>query len=295
MKADIDRFLQDLRQRRGASHHTVDNYRMDLEHLGDWLEERGITTWQALDRQVARRWTAWMHGEGYAPTSITRKLAALRSFFRFLVREGEMERSPLVLVSAPKARRSLPHVLTIEEIERLLTAPDDVSAFGIRDRCLLEVLYATGLRVSELLGLRIDDIDWTTRTIRVRGKGSKDRVVLLGDLAMDALERYMRRARPQLERGPASDALFLSHLGRQLSVRGFHQILQEHLRTAGITRKVTPHTLRHSFATHMLEGGADLRSVQELLGHSSLSTTQVYTHISEGYLREVYARAHRGA
>jgi integrase/recombinase XerD len=185
--------------------------------------------------------------------------------------------------------------LTVEEIERLLVAPDGATPLGIRDRCLFEVLYATGLRVSELLGLRVDQIDWTRRSIQVLGKGSKERIVLVGDLAIDALEHYIHEARPQLERDVSCDDLFLSHLGQALSVRGFHLVLQRHLAHCGIARHVTPHTLRHSFATHLLEGGADLRTVQELLGHASVSTTQVYTHVSEGYLRDVYSRAHRGA
>lgn len=295
MHSVIEAFLSDLQLRRGASAHTVENYRRDLQHLCDWLKPLDIFAWEDINRTIVRRWIAWMHGEGYAPASIARKLSALRSLFRYLVREGVLERSPMLLVPAPKGRQTLPTVLTIEEIERLLQAPDVTTPAGIRDRCLLEVLYATGLRVSELLSLRVDQIDWTRRTIHVLGKGSKERIVLVGDLAVDALERYIHEARPQLERGSTCDALFLSHLGTALSVRGFHMVLQKHLVHTGITRHVTPHTLRHSFATHLLEGGADLRTVQELLGHASVSTTQVYTHVSEGYLRDVYARAHQGA
>jgi integrase/recombinase XerD len=199
------------------------------------------------------------------------------------------------LLPAPRARRSLPSVLTIDEIEALLEAPDLTTTLGRRDRCLFEVLYATGMRVSELLGVRLRDIDWKDRTIRVLGKGAKERIVLLGDLALDALERYIHSARPLLLGQSETDALFLSNRGQPLSVRRFHLILQEHLAAAGIEKHVTPHTLRHSFATHLLEGGADLRSVQELLGHESVSTTQVYTHVSQAYIREIYARAHRGA
>lgn len=295
MNRGIDRFLQDLERRRGASPHTLTNYRLDLVHLAEWLTDHAVTSWQEVDRQIARRWVAWMHAEAYAPASITRKLAALRSLFRYLLREGDITRNPLILIPAPKARRTLPNVLSVDEIERLLAAPVSSSALGLRDRCLFEVLYATGLRVSELLALRVGDIEWTERSLRVWGKGAKERIVLLGDLAVDALERYLHSGRLVLTKGHEVDALFVSHLGRPLSVRGFHLVLQQHLRAAGIERHITPHTLRHSFATHLLEGGADLRSVQELLGHASVSTTQVYTHISEGYLREVYARAHKGA
>ncbi|HLJ69377.1 MAG TPA: site-specific tyrosine recombinase XerD [Chloroflexota bacterium] len=291
----MEQFLADLEQARGASAHTLAGYRADLEHLIEWLNEHDITGWQELDRSAIRRWVAWMHSEGYATTSMSRKLSAVRSFFRYLVREERLERSPLLLVPAPKTGRTLPTVLSVDEVERLLAAPDPRTPLGSRDRCLLEVLYATGLRVSELLSLRLDDVDWTQRTIRVIGKGSKERIVLVGDLAMDALDAYVHVGRPALDGKTSGDALFLSRLGAPLSVRGFHVVLQSYVRTAEITRRVTPHTLRHSFATHMLEGGADLRSVQELLGHSHLSTTQVYTHVSDAYMREVYARAHRGA
>lgn len=295
MKSEIDGFLVDLEGRRGASPHTVKNYRLDLEQVAEWLTERGQVDWSAVERRDVRAWVAWMHAEGYAATSIGRKLSALRSLYRYLVREGCVRDTPVLLVPAPRARKALPHVLTIDEIDALIEAPERGSALGQRDCCLFEVLYATGLRVSELLGIRLGDIDWTERSIRVVGKGGKERVVLLGDLAVDALERYLHSSRPQLLRKKSSDALFVNRLGDPLSVRGFHLVLQAHLKTAGIEKHVTPHTLRHSFATHMLEGGADLRTVQELLGHSSVSTTQVYTHLSQTYIREVYARAHRSA
>lgn len=295
LKSGIDLFLLDLEQRRGASPHTLDNYRRDLEHLLEWLLERDITDWGSVTRHICRAWVAWLHGEGYAAGSIARKLSALRSHFRFLVREQVVAQSPLLLVPAPKRGHTLPHVLSLEEMERLLEAPDTGSALGLRDRCLLEVMYATGLRVSEMLSVQLDQVDWVGRSIRVLGKGSKERIVLIGDLAMDSLESYIHQARPTLARDADSGALFLSHLGTPLSVRGFHLILQGHVTRARIEKHVTPHTLRHTFATHLLEGGADLRTVQELLGHANVSTTQVYTHVSEGYLREVYGRAHKGA
>lgn len=295
MRDDIDASLFDLQRHRGASRHTLIAYRLDLEHLAEWLATHGVRQWTDVDRQMARRWVAWMHEEGYAPASIGRKLSALRSLFRYLVREGRVERSPLVLVPAPKRGRKLPVVLSLDEVERLLEAPDIATPTGLRDRCLFEVMYATGVRVGELLSLRGSDIDWVRRSVLVHGKGEKERIVLLGDLAVDALEAYIHRGRPALLRGRTSEALFLSHLGTPLSIRGFHDVLGRHVAAAGIARHITPHTLRHTFATHLLEGGADLRSVQELLGHARVATTQVYTHISEGYLREVYARAHRGA
>lgn len=295
MQQAIDGYLSDLEQRRGASGHTVTNYRLDLEHLARWLQDRGVADWSAARRQDMRAWVASMHTEGYAAASIARKLSAARALYRYLAREGVETQSPLLLVPTPRQKRTLPAVLSIEEIERLLEAPDSRTPLGMRDRCMFEVLYATGLRLSELLSLTMSSIEWGSRTVRVTGKGNKERIVLLGDLAMTALERYVHEARPALLGDRATDALFLSHTGRQLSVRGFHVILQNHLASAGIERHVTPHTLRHSFATHLLEGGADLRSVQELLGHANISTTQVYTHVSRAYLRDVYAKAHRGA
>lgn len=294
MKPEIECFLTDLEERRGASRHTLAAYGADLLHLMTWLQDRDVDSWQSLDRTRVRAWVACMHQEGYSGTSIGRKLSSLRAFIRYLMREGKLASSPLLLIMAPKTSRTLPNVLTVDEIERLVTVPDSSMPLGLRDRAMLEVLYATGLRLSELLSLQLGDIEWSQRSARVLGKGQKERIVLLGDLAMDALEVYIHRARPALVRD-ATAALFLSHLGKPLSVRGFHVILQGHLRAANISRHVTPHTLRHSFATHLLEGGADLRAVQELLGHASVSTTQIYTHVSDSYLRDVYAKAHRGA
>ena len=196
-----------------------------------------------------------------------------------------------MLVPAPKGHKHLPQVLTVDEVERLVTAPDCTTTLGIRDRAMFEVLYATGLRVSELLSLTLHSFDPNEQFARVTGKGTKQRLVLLGELALDALDRYLQDSRPALARDHSGDALFLNHYGKPLAVRGFHLILQQHVERAGITRVVTPHTLRHSFATHLLEGGADLRSVQELLGHANVSTTQVYSHVSEGYLSDLYAQA----
>ena len=294
MQDDIAAFLIDLAQRRGASPNTLEAYRLDLEHAADWMGGVGITTWDRLDRARLRAWVAWMHDEGYAPASISRKVSALRSLYRYLSREGRVEKNPLTHLPPAKRARTLPNVLTVDEVERLVAAPAGDNPLVLRDRALLEVMYATGLRVSELLSLTLDGIDWTRNSIMIRGKGNKERVVLLGALATDALERYVHEARPALDR-EKSDQLFLSNLGRPLSVRRFHDILAAYLKQAGIERHITPHALRHSFATHMLEGGADLRVVQELLGHSSVSTTQVYTHVSDAHLREIYMKAHEGA
>lgn len=294
MRSSIDAFLVDLRERRGASSHTVQNYGLDLASLAEWLAVRRVHSWSDVDRQAVRSWATWMHAEGYARASVARKLSAARSFYRFLAREGQVDRSPFALVPAARGSRALPHVLSVQEIERLIAAPDVSTPLGLRDHAMFETMYATGLRVSELLGLSIASIDWREATARVMGKGSRQRLVIVGEMALLALSTYLQQARPSLAGSDSGDALFLNHHGKPLAVRGFHLILGEHVRRAGITKHVTPHTLRHSFATHMLEGGADLRSVQELLGHSNVSTTQIYTHVSEGYLRDLYHQA-RGA
>lgn len=294
LRSSIDAFLVDLRERRGASPHTVRNYGLDLSALAEWLAGREVRSWGDVDRQAVRSWATWMQAEGYARASVARKLSAARSFYRFLAREGQIDRSPFALVPAARGSRALPQVLTVEEVERLIAAPDVSTPLGMRDHAMLETLYATGLRISELLGLSTGSLDWGEATARVMGKGTRQRLVIVGEMALLALTTYLHRARPTLAVPESGDALFLNHHGRPLAVRGFHLLLGEHVRRAGITKHVTPHTLRHSFATHMLEGGADLRSVQELLGHSNVSTTQIYTHVSEGYLRDLYHQA-RGA
>jgi site-specific recombinase XerD len=291
VNAEVEAFLTDLRERRGASPHTVQNYGLDLAALVGWLTERGVKTWAAVDRRDVRGWASWMNSEGYARSSIARKLSAARSLYRYLVREGRVERSPFMLVPAPKGGRHLPTVMTVDEIERLVAAPALGTPLGLRDRAMFELMYATGLRAGELLDLTLQSIDWAGGTVRVTGKGTKERIVLAGEIAIDVVERYLHGARPALATPASGDALWLNHHGRPLAVRGFHVILQGHLRSAGITKHVTPHTLRHSFATHLLEGGADLRTVQQLLGHASVSTTQIYTHVSEGYLRDLYSQA----
>lgn len=295
MDSDITACLTDLKYRRNASDNTLQNYRLDLEHCSEWMHNHAVDDWIDVKRQHVRAWLTWMHGEGYAATSIARKLSALRTLFRYLAREGRVGESPLLLVRAPKRRQTLPNVMTVDEIEALVETGDVAEPLTSRDRCMFEVLYATGLRLSELVSIDLNDIEWGQRRIKVIGKGRKERYVLLGDIAMDTLELYIHRSRSELLKHQDETALFVSHHGMRLSSRGFHLILQRRLQAAGIHRHVTPHTLRHSFATHMLEGGADLRSVQELLGHASVSTTQIYTHVSEGYLREIYARTHKGA
>ncbi len=222
---------------------------------------------------------------------MARKLSAVRSFFRFLYREAKVARNPLVLIASPKQPRRLPKFLTPEEVGALLRAPDVSTPLGVRDRALLEVLYATGMRVGELVSLRLDDLTWEGE-LRVTGKGRKERIVLVGTAAQQVLRRYVHEARPLLVRGPDPGHVFVNARGTALSDRGVRMIMDRHMRKVANDRSISPHVLRHTFATHLLDGGADLRTVQELLGHSSLATTQVYTHVSRDWLKRVYDRAH---
>jgi tyrosine recombinase XerD len=296
MRTTVTEFLDYLRTRRQAAENTIVSYGLDLAHFVDWCAAHNIEAWAAVDRRVIRTWLAWLAREGYAASSIARQLAALRAFYRYLELQGSMVGNPFALVTPPKQHRYLPEVLTVEEVERLLAQPDLSTPTGLRDLALLEVLYATGVRISELLMMALTDLSWSEATVRVHGKGRKERIVLLGERAMLALEAYIHKARPLLINDQGDEGwLFLSRLGRRLSVRMFHVALQRYLAAAGLEKRVTPHTLRHTFASHLLEGGADLRMVQELLGHANLQTTQIYTHISDGYLRDAYARAHPNA
>jgi len=296
MQSTIALFIDYLRTRRRAAENTCVSYGLDLADFAAWCAQAGIHRWEELDRNAMRSWLGWMHRQGYAPSSIARKLSSIRALLRFLELRGELDRNPLALVKAPKQVKYLPSVLTVDEVERLLAQPDLSKPTGIRDMALLEVAYASGVRVSELLTMQLGDIRWDESAVMVRGKGNKQRIVLLGERAIMCLETYLHDARPLLLNSRTNvPAVFLSRLGLPLSVRMFHVALARYLLAAGLAKRVTPHTLRHTFATHLLEGGADLRVVQELLGHSNLSTTQIYTHISEGHLRDAYSQAHPNA
>lgn len=285
---DVEAFLESLEAEQAASPHTRAAYRRDLQAFQAFLQREGVTGWDRVTGPVVRRYLAAIYRR-YARASIARRLSALRSFYRFLRRGGRVEASPLRLVSAPRGRRRLPSALTPEAIVALLSAPPLDRPTGLRDRAILEVLYAGGLRVGELVGVRGQQISGDE--IRVRGKGGKDRLVLIGAQAAAALRRYLADARPRLLRED-TDVVFLSARGAPLSVRAVQLIVARWVRAAALQQRVSPHVLRHTFATHLLDGGADLRAVQELLGHATLATTQVYTHISRDHLKRVYAQAH---
>lgn len=288
--ADIAAWLRSLEGERNVSRHTLAAYRIDLAQFALFLRAEGVTTWEGATVQVARRYVAYLDRQ-HARAATARKLSALRVFFRFLYREGRVARNPLTLVSAPKQARRLPKVLTPDEVASILRAPDPRTPLGLRDRALLEVLYATGLRVGELVSLQVREVS-AADELRVLGKGRKERIVLLTAAARQALQRYLEASRPRLLRGHDPGTVFINARGGPLSDRGVRVVVDRHIRRAASGRRISPHVLRHTFATHLLDGGADLRSVQELLGHVNLSTTQIYTHVSKDWLKRVYDAAH---
>jgi tyrosine recombinase XerC len=285
----LEEFLTALGAGRGYSPRTITAYRQDLEQFAAFLQEEDCP-WAQVDRTVARRYMAAMQRRALAPASVARKLAALRAFYAYLVRTGVLPAHPLRGLGTPKQPRRLPTYLSVDETVALLSAPDPRTPQGLRDRAILEMLYSTGLRVSELVSLNLGDVSWGEREVRVQGKGGKERVAIVGRPALRALHTYLREGRPRLAGEHTTSALFLNRLGGRLTDRSVRTIVSQHARIAGLDDDVTPHTLRHTFATHLLEGGADLRIVQELLGHARLTTTQRYTHVSPGHLREAYGR-----
>jgi integrase/recombinase XerC len=296
MQPAVDRFLQYLRVERNASAFTLKSYREDLAALESYLtqslggrcpEPNEITV---LD---LRGYVSSLHAADYAKSTISRRLASLRSFFRFGRREGWASTNPAKPLRNPRKQRSLPHFLSSAEIGRLLEAPPATDPLGLRDRAILETLYSAGLRVSELVSLNQGDLDFAGSVLTVRGKGKRERLSPIGSFAQQALRRWLeaRRVSPREPQGPSSP-VFVNKFGRRLTTRSVGRLLEKYLKETGLDRRTTPHTLRHSFATHLLDRGADIRSVQELLGHKSLTTTQIYTHVSTAGLRAAYERAH---
>ncbi|RMG32126.1 MAG: tyrosine recombinase XerC [Planctomycetota bacterium] len=295
MENAIDAFLRALRFERNASPLTIKSYSEDLRHLLVYFEEEGLAPRHPSEISTAmlRGFVAYLHACGYARSTVARRLASLRSFFRFCQRERLATSNPAQPLRTPRTGRKLPHFLTTEQIARLLEAPPTDTPLGLRDRAILETLYAAGLRVAELVGLDVDDWDRDAGVLRVRGKGRRERIAPIGSYATKALLRWLEVRRPDPSGGAdAQRALFLNRFGRRLTTRSVARMLEKYLAITGLDRITSPHTLRHSFATHLLDGGADLRSVQELLGHKSLTTTQIYTHVSTRRLRETYERAH---
>ncbi|OUT61792.1 MAG: tyrosine recombinase XerC [Rhodopirellula sp. TMED11] len=296
MHSAIAQFMRYLVNERNASELTIKSYREDLFSFVEWFE----ATYDkrpdpaALTSQDMRAFQAALQQAEYARTSIARKLAAMRSFFKFAMRAGLADQNPAKPLRNPRRQRTLPHVLTDDEVGKLLITPPANKVDGLRDRAILETIYSAGLRVSELVGLQDGDLDRQQQIIQVRGKGRKERICPLGSFALKAIEAYeSKRTRSDQANalGPAAP-VFVNRFGNGLTTRSIGRMLEKHLKIAGLDERTSPHTLRHSFATHLLDRGADIRSVQELLGHKSLATTQIYTHVSAASLRQVYERAH---
>ena len=292
MERLLKRFLTYLQAGRNASPCTVKNYGTDIGQFLDYCRAQGIGSLEQVDRSLLRNYLAELDAAGYVKASIARRVAELRSFGDFVVREEVLEHNPFRLIRAPRVPKRLPRYLTVAEAEALLAMPDTSTPRGLRDRAIIEVLYAAGLRVSELVGLDIGDVDLAQAQVRVVGKGGKERIGLLGRPAVEAVRAYLKTGRPALLSRQPTNALWLNHRGGRLTARGVALILSKAGQQAGIRTPVSPHIIRHSFATHLLDGGADLRVVQELLGHADLATTQIYTHVSQSRAREVYLRAH---
>lgn len=279
----IEKFIRYLEIEKNYSAHTILNYRLDLEDFNRFL---GKTAIEKIDYLVLRKYLAVLKDKNLTSRTVNRRLSALRSFFRFLVREGLLKTNPILILSSPKQEKHLPSFLTEEEVAKLIEIVVSQDERGLRDRAILETFYSCGIRISELMGLNIKDIDFIAGIAKVAGKGRKERVVPIGERAISAIRQYLGKRKKQ------SDVLFLNKSGRRITTRGIRNIVRKYILRAGIKQGVSPHTLRHSFATHLLNRGADLRSVQELLGHVNLSTTQVYTHLTTERLKSVYDKAH---
>lgn len=296
MDLEIERFLSYMAVERGVSRNTLSAYRSDARQLHDFLtESAGENTaihWRTVGAGDVTAYLLHLRGKEYSDTTLARKVASTRSFFGFLFHEGVIDEDPTDNMSAPKVGRSLPKALSVEEVDALLDFPADPSPEATRDRAMLEVLYASGIRVSELVSLDTDDVDLEQGYVRCFGKGSKERLVPIHPGAVEALGGYIEHGRPQLQSKRSDTALFLNRRGTHLTRQGFWTILKGAAARAGITTNISPHTLRHSFATHLLRGGAPLRHVQELLGHSSITTTQVYTHLTSEHVRAEYQKSH---
>ena len=296
MEDAITRFLRYLRVERNASELTLKSYREDLMALLEYLLPEDDAPWPepaSITVLDLRGYVAAMHEAGYAKTTIARRVASLRSFFRFGCRDGWAETNPAKPLRTPRQSRNLPHVLSTEELGRLLDAPSRETTQGLRDRAILETAYSAGLRVSEIVGMNDEDLDLPEGIVRIRGKGKRERLAPLGTYAVAAVQHWLSRRtlHPSEDQGPDAP-VFVNRFGKRLTTRSVGRMLEKYLRQAGLDRRTTPHSLRHSFATHLLDRGADIRSVQELLGHRSLITTQIYTHVTTAGLKDIYEKAH---
>jgi len=299
LKEHINSYISFLKNEKNYSNNTVISYKNDLLQLLNYLKDYKIikkNNIQYIDRSIMRKYIVYLKKCDYSVRSICRKISTVRSFFKFLSREGIVDINPTINLITPKIKKKLPSFLYLEEINKLIETPTGHTISGIRDRAILELLYGTGMRVGELVNLNISDIDLYEKTVRVFGKGSKERILPLGNPSIKAVKKYLTvrnifRKNISINKNDL-DALFLNRFGGRLSARSIRRLIIKYMKIAGLNKKISPHVLRHSFATHLLGGGADLRSVQELLGHESLSTTQIYTHITKERLKVIYKKSH---
>jgi tyrosine recombinase XerC len=289
MNKQVEDFLNFLTTEKGASEHTTKNYGIDLREFMKFIAEKGLKELTYLD---IRSYLAFLKSRDYSKSSISRKLACLRSFFKYLVRENILTQNPAAGIATPKKEKHLPSFMNPDEITKLLEAPAKNCWEEKRDKGLLEMLYSSGLRVSELVGLNHDDLDFFGGLVRVRGKGKKERIVPVGQMALKGLRAYLDTKPPKEAANVIKKPLFISRIGSRLTDRSVRRMILKYVKRTGLGKEISPHTFRHSFATHMLDRGADLRSVQELLGHANLSTTQIYTHVTTQRLKDAYAAAH---
>ncbi|OEH93661.1 site-specific tyrosine recombinase XerD [Bacillus solimangrovi] len=293
MEYDIKDFIHYLIVERGLSTNTISAYERDLNQYRAHLQKKnGLVLFRDVERLHITQFLKEQKDKGRASTTLARNLASIRAFHQFLIREKRSDKDPSIHIDTPQAERKLPKVLSTPEVEALLSSPKGTSAYTYRDRAMLELLYATGMRVSEMMDLDLSDVHVTMGFVRCTGKGSKERIIPIGRMASDAIVTYLDSGRPLMLKKERTDALFLNNHGRRLSRQGFWKTLKKLASEAGIEKELTPHTLRHSFATHLLENGADLRAVQEMLGHADISTTQIYTHVSKARLKDTYKSYH---
>jgi integrase/recombinase XerD len=288
----LDPFIHYLAVEKGLARNTLEAYSRDLNTYLEFLEAEGVGSFVETSKVTVMAFIQQLKKRGLAQRSITRALVALRGLYRYLAQEGHLEVNPLEDMELPRLTSTLPHVLTLQDVEQLLAQPDAETTLGIRDGSMLELLYATGMRVSELCDLPTSGLNLEVGFVTIRGKGGKERIVPIGEAAMERARAYLEQARPAMLKGRESPYLFLNNRGGRLSRQGFSKILRQYALKAGITKHITPHTLRHSFATHLLERGADLRFIQAMLGHADISTTQVYTHVNQEYLRQLHRQFH---
>ncbi len=292
MEPLLTEFLSYIQVEKGLADNTLDAYRRDLKDFFSFLKTKKITKPAEVDRHAVLSYQVRIKRSGLQLSTVRRRMVSVRSFFRFLILEGKAVTDPTENIETPKGLQHLPETLTYVEVDQLLASPDSSTLLGMRDRAMLELLYATGLRVSELIGLRLADINLEVGYLVTLGKGSKERLVPMGDAAREKIGEYLAASRGQLLKSKLSDILFPNRFGDSMSRQGFFKIIKKYALRAGIRKTISPHTLRHSFASHLLENGADLRSVQMMLGHADISTTQIYTHVTRERLKKVFAKHH---